>query len=103
MKSGGEIPDNNTKKALTRADFPEVFQSAPIPIYEIEASFNPKIKRVNDAMVKLSDYSREELLACTVFELLTPESKDKFEQRIKLAMAGKQVDENVEYDIMVLK
>jgi PAS domain S-box-containing protein len=101
MESGEELPDKDTETAPTQVDFPELLQSAPFPIYEIEASFTPKIKRVNDAMVKLVGYSKEELLTCNVFELLTAESKEKFEKRIKVAMAGRQVDENVEYDIII--
>ncbi len=73
---------------------------APTAIYELDY-FGPRFKSVNDAMCQMSGYSREELLATSPFNLLDDESKKRFQERIASIAAGKPVDENVEYGVIV--
>ncbi|MGO8805452.1 MAG: PAS domain S-box protein [Candidatus Bathyarchaeia archaeon] len=74
----------------------QLLQYAPAAIYEID--FNgPRFKNVNEAMCIMSGYSREELLAMNPFDALDAESLERFKERIRKALAGEKIDENVEY------
>ncbi len=71
-------------------------QYAPTAIYEIDFT-GPRFTNVNDAMCIITGCSREELLVANPFDFLEAESLGRFNQRIKKALAGETIDENVEY------
>jgi PAS domain S-box-containing protein len=78
--------------------FRELVKYAPTAIYELDF-ISRKFISVNDAMCKLSGYSREELLSLDALDLLVSESKALFLSRIKSCLNGEKPDENVEYEV----
>jgi len=77
-------------------NFRELLQTAPIAIYEIDYS-GPRFKSVNDETCRLTGYSREELLSMNPTDFLTPESRKRFINRTRRALAGERIEENVEF------
>ncbi|HKM60394.1 MAG TPA: PAS domain S-box protein [Candidatus Bathyarchaeia archaeon] len=73
-----------------------LLQYAPAAIYEIDFT-GPRFKSVNDAMCLMSGYTREELLEMNPFDALDAESLERFKERIRKALAGEKINENVEY------
>jgi two-component system sensor kinase FixL len=70
---------------------------APTGIYEIDA--HDKFRSVNEVMCESLGYSEKELLSMVPSSLLYPESKKRFQQRVHDVLAGKAVDESVEYHV----
>ncbi len=91
---GADYGQKQAKGILSQ--FEELFQNAPVAIYEIDFE-GPRFKNVNEAMCRLSGFSREELLSTNPFSMLTPKSIGLFKERIGAALAGKRISENVEY------
>ena len=79
--------------------FRTLLNSVPVGIYEIDF-VNMKLLSVNDFMCAESGYSREELLAISPLDLLAPEHKELFLDRLRKMMAGLDVPESVEYKIV---
>ncbi len=69
---------------------------APAAIYEIDFEQRRFIS-VNDAMIHMLGYSREELLSMDPSDLLDEESRARFAERIRKQLAGENIDESVEY------
>ena len=91
----------NHKKAeeelkLSVENYRHLLQYAPTAIYEIDYK-TPRFKSVNEAMSVLTGYSREELLAMNPSSLLDPESRARFQDRIRRGLAGEKIGDNVEY------
>ncbi|HAH22288.1 MAG TPA: hypothetical protein DCL77_00710 [Prolixibacteraceae bacterium] len=74
----------------------ELVEHAPTPIYEFDLK-TQKIVTVNDAMIQLSGYSREELLSMDVIHLIDEESKTTFRTRQDAILKGEMQEENIEY------
>lgn len=74
-----------------------LIKHAPTGIYEVDA--HNRFRSVNEAMCKALGYSEKELLAMAPSSLLYPESKKRFQQRTHDILAGKAVDESVEYHV----
>jgi PAS domain S-box-containing protein len=73
-----------------------LFLNAPSAIYEIDFH-GPKFKSVNEAMCRISGYSREELLATNPLAFLDPDSRRSFQERIQRGLSGLPIDDKVEY------
>jgi len=71
---------------------------APTGIYEIDYR-NPKFKNVNDAMCKILGYTREELLAMSPADVLDADSGLRFKERVMNLLAGKKIDDTVEFKV----
>jgi PAS domain S-box-containing protein len=71
---------------------------APTGIYEIDYR-NPKFKNVNDAMCKILGYTREELLAMSPADVLDADSRLRFKERVMNLLAGKKIDDTVEFKV----
>lgn len=69
---------------------------APAAIYEIDFDRRRFIS-VNDVMVHMLGYSREELLSIDPSELLDGESRARFAERIRKEPSGEKIDKPVEY------
>lgn len=77
----------------------ELIRYAPTGIYSI--SFDPpRFLSINEAMVELSGYPREELLAMNPFDLLEPDSAALFRSRVVLTLAGEEPEREVEYTLI---
>lgn len=76
----------------------ELVQYAPSAIYEVDFSLM-KFTSVNDAMVAMSGYSREELLQMSPFDLLDEQSQILLRERTQRILAGEQPNKNVEYRV----
>ncbi len=76
----------------------DLLQFAPTAIYEIDYTV-PRFKTVNEEALRVSGYSRKELLALSPFNLLDIESNERFKERLKRGEAGEKIDENVEYKV----
>jgi PAS domain S-box-containing protein len=73
-------------------------QYAPTAIYEIDY-ITSRFISVNNAMCLMSGYSKEELLAMNVIDLLDEESKASFARRMQDVSAGKKISNNIEFTV----
>ena len=89
------------EKAISDSEkrFRELVKYAPTAIYEINF-LTRKFLSVNDAMCKLTGYSRRELLSKDALDLLDIESRALFISRIENCLKGKKPDDNVEYKVI---
>ncbi len=82
----------------SEARYRQILDHAPAGILEIDYSTG-SLTSVNDVMCKLSGYSREELLAIPAINLLAPESRPIFKDRLHRIAKDLPVKEIVEYKI----
>ncbi len=75
----------------------EILRYVPVGIYHIDL-VNLRLLMVNDYMCKLSGYTEEELLACNPMDVLTPQSRTVFYQRLQAMAAGEPVSSNLELE-----
>ncbi len=76
----------------------ELVQYAPAAIYELDFH-KRRFTTVNDAMLEMSGYSREELLTMEPLDLMDSEGRARFGQRMQRWLAGEESPKNVEYTI----
>ena len=76
--------------------YKQLVRYAPTGIYEIDYE-KGKIISANDVMCEFTGYTREELLSMNPFDLLTEESQEQYNERIKRILSGEQVPESAEY------
>lgn len=74
----------------------ELLTYAPSAIYEIDFR-RKRFVTVNDAMCRLTGYTRDELLAMDPYDLLDDDGRKAIQDRIDRWLAGQPPDENVEY------
>jgi PAS domain S-box-containing protein len=84
--------------AASERKYRELIQYAPTAIYEIDFQTG-LFTSVNDSMVDLSGYSREELLHMKASDLLVDESKVLFQARVRQWLGGEEPYKNVEYRV----
>ena len=82
----------------SEARYKQLFEQSPAGIYEVDFTTG-KLVSVNDMICQYTGYSREELLEMSALDLLTPESRDRFLERLTKLMAGETVKTTVEYQI----
>jgi PAS domain S-box-containing protein len=73
-----------------------LLKSVPVAICELDFE-TLRFKSVNDAMTQILGYSEQELLNLSPFDLLYPESKQRFEAQMKKGIDGKKAAESMEY------
>lgn len=78
--------------------FRNFMKMAPIAIYEIDF-YASKFRSVNEALCKLLGYSEQELLSINPLELLTNESNEIFQEKIKEALASKNIWSSAELEV----
>jgi PAS domain S-box-containing protein len=71
---------------------------APAAIYEMDLQ-GTKFLSVNEVMCNILGYTREELFSIMPGDLLDPESRSLFKERISKKLAGEKINEPVEYRI----
>ena len=86
------------EKNLVKSEerYRQIFNIAPAGIYEIDLKTG-RLLSVNDGICEYTGYSRSELLSRDALELLTPESQQKYFERIENMAAGREVPETAEY------
>ncbi|MFC1579737.1 PAS domain S-box protein [Thermodesulfobacteriota bacterium] len=100
----GHIRDITLRKkaeiALRESEekYKQLLNHAPAGIYEIDFELQAFVS-VNEVMCQYTGYSEQELLAMNPFELLTPESKEVFSERVRRLASGKKPSSNVAYRI----
>jgi two-component system, LuxR family, sensor kinase FixL len=83
--------------AESQEKFQYLIKYAPTGIYEVDA--HDHFLSVNEAMCNALGYYESELLSIAPSNLMYPESKRRFHQRMLDAIAGDKVDESAEYHI----
>ena len=76
----------------------ELVRLAPAGIYEVDFRTR-RFTSVNDAMIEILGYSREELLEMSPFDILDEESQARFRERLARWLAGEKPDADVEYKV----
>ncbi len=100
----GTVEDITERKRMEQelADserrFRELVQYAPSAIYEVDFR-TLRFTTVNDAMITVSGYSREELLQMSPFDLLDEPSQALLQERTRQWKSGEQPGDNVEYRV----
>jgi len=91
----------HAKEALRKSEekYRELIEQSAAGICEIDFRTG-KFISVNDAMCKISGYSREELLGTTSFNMLDKESGQAVLRKMRQSMAGVKPEENFEYKII---
>jgi PAS domain S-box-containing protein len=77
----------------------ELVQHSSAGIYEVNFQTN-RLTAVNDMMCELSGYTRQELLGMNPMDILAPESRVLFQDRIQKWLGGEKPDPNVEYRVI---
>ncbi len=85
--------------AESEARYRQIFNIAPAGIYEADLVAE-KLVSVNDAICEYTGYTRDELLSINFKKLLTPESRQKFADRVEKIKQGEKVPESFEYTIV---
>ncbi len=88
-----------TERIKAEENYKHLLNYAPTAIYEIDFK-GPSFKRVNEALINLSGYSREELLSMNPIDILNPESQKSFQNRIREGLSGKEIADEVEYVVI---
>jgi len=80
----------------------QLFNHAPAGIYEVDF-LKQRFVTVNDVMCKYAGYTEKEFLSMAPEDFLSHEGKIHYAQRVRKIMAGEDVPEAVEYEIMTKK
>jgi PAS domain S-box-containing protein len=100
----GTIQDITERKeseeALAKAEqkYRELIRSAPTGIYEIDFRTR-KFTTINEAMINMTGYSEEELLAMDPLDILVEEDRAVFLERMTSWLRGEEPDSNIEYKV----
>ncbi|MEJ2208810.1 MAG: PAS domain S-box protein [Anaerolineae bacterium] len=88
------------QQALREAErrYRDLVQYAPAGIYEIDFR-RQRFTSVNDAMIQMTGYSRQDLLEMDPFDLLDEEGAARFRSRLTGWLSGEDLEPNVEYRI----
>ncbi|HEX2968034.1 MAG TPA: PAS domain S-box protein [Bacteroidales bacterium] len=90
-----------TQDALERSEreYKELIKYAPAGIYEIDFT-KKRFTSVNDSMVHLTGYTKDELLSMNVLDILDEESRKLFIDRVNKITIGEKIPESVTYRIV---
>ncbi len=86
------------QRSLVEAEnrYRELVEQVPAGVYEIDVE-TARFLTINNYMVRVFGYSREEFLSMTGYDLWTDEGKQILKQRIERIMQGLEVPQVVEY------
>lgn len=97
-KEIGERRRVETELRNSEGKYRLLFNHAPAGIYEIDF-LTGRLVRVNEIVCEYTGYTRDELLTMNIIDLLTPESKPKFLDRLRKDFNGIDPRNNLEYEI----
>ena len=92
------LSETQTKLKEIERNYEELVRTSPAGIYEVDFRIK-KLISVNDAMCRITGYSREELLKMDVTELTDSAGKEHMRSRIESWLKGENPVSNVEYNI----
>jgi len=98
---GIDITERKQAEEKLRASeekYRQIFKYAPAGIYEIDF-VNQKFVNANDVILEYLGYTKEEFYALNPFEILTPESRKHFRNRLKNHFLGSKVPMVTEFKI----
>ena len=76
----------------------EIIKYAPAGVYEIDLK-SGKFLSFNDAILRYTGYEKEEFAKITAFDLMTPESVEKFKKRTAKVLTGQKINPLAEFQI----
>jgi PAS domain S-box-containing protein len=82
----------------SEAKYRQLVNHAPAGIYEVNFA-EGKFVSVNDVICEYTGYTRQELLAMSVLDILTEDSQKKFLERLDKILKGRNVPSSVEHKI----
>lgn len=85
--------------AQKEKEYSEIIKHAPTGIYEIDYR-TKKFTNVNESMIRLTGYSKEDLLDMDVMNILEEGSRKKFIERISRILKGEKEAESITYNII---
>lgn len=88
-----------TSQKLMESNYIDLVQYAPAGIYELDLR-NYQYISINQVMLDYTEYTEEEFKQIGIIGILTEESKQMFFERMKDVSEGKQVSQEVEYEIV---
>ena len=88
------------EKYKLRGLYKEIVESTHAAVYEIDFRID-KLTYVNEVLVHLTGWSKEELMNMSISKLLTEESRDLWLRRYKTMMDGKEIPNSVEYELNI--
>jgi PAS domain S-box-containing protein len=88
-----------TRQKDTENKYSDLFKYAPAGIYEIDLMAR-KFTSVNDLMLEYTGYTREEFLNLSPLDLLEPEGRQLFMDRLQKMLHNEEVSPEVEYRII---
>lgn len=80
-------------------NYRHLLEYAPTAIFEMDYK-TLRLLNVNDTTCLLSGYSKEELLSMNPFDLLEPESKKLFRDRVQRGLEGEKISEGIEFRVI---
>ena len=95
------IDRKRTEDELRKSEkkYRHLFNNAPAGMYEIDF-VKQRLTEVNNVLCKYTGYSEDEFLSMDPLDLLTDKSKKKFMEGYKDLLRGKNVPDNIEYNIL---
>jgi len=95
------IDRKRTEDELRKSEkkYRHLFNNAPAGMYEIDF-VKQRFIEVNNVLCKYTGYSEDEFLSIDPWDLLTDKSKKKFMEGYKDLLKGKNVSDNIEYNIL---
>ncbi|MEJ2052718.1 MAG: PAS domain S-box protein [Calditrichaceae bacterium] len=73
-------------------------ETAPSGIYEIDFD-KMGFMNINEAVLRITGYSRDDMMSMNPLDILTPESKKLFLERLEIIKSGRQPSGDVEFEI----
>ncbi|MEJ5376913.1 MAG: PAS domain S-box protein [bacterium] len=89
-----KMAQRSLEEAETR--YMELVEQVPAGVYEIDVE-TARFLTINNYMIRVFGYSREEFLSMTGYDLWTDEGKEILRQRISRLLQGQEVPHVVEY------
>lgn len=81
------------------ARYRQLVEHAQAGIFEFDFT-SRRIISLNEALLQITEYSRDEMLAMNPLDLMTEESRNLYEKRLQTLLAGKQLNHDMAYEMI---